>query len=64
MKLSYSHALNLLGIMFFVIFAIYFNNPYPLFVVSSSRNSVTSQNRTQVYMNIFDHKNLVNHILQ
>ena len=34
------------------------------FQVSSSHNSVTVQNRTHVYMNFFDHKDLGNHLLQ
>ena len=35
-----------------------------LFWVSNGHNSVTVQNRTHVYMNIFDHKGLGNHLLQ
>jgi hypothetical protein len=30
----------------------------------SGRNSVTVQNRTHVYMNFLDHKDLGNHLLQ
>ena len=40
------------------------NNRYLLFQVSIGHNSVTVQNRTHVYMNFFDHKDLRNHILQ
>ena len=41
------------------------NNRYLLFQVSSGHNSVvTVQNRTNVYMNFFDHKDLRNHLLQ
>ena len=32
--------------------------------LKSAHNSVTVQNRTHVYMNFFDHKNLGNHLLQ
>ena len=32
--------------------------------IKNAHNSVTVQNRTHVYMNIFDHKNLGNHLLQ
>ena len=35
-----------------------------LFWVSNGHNSVTVQNRTHVYMNFFDHKDLGNHLLQ
>ena len=37
---------------------------YLLFWVSNGHNSVTVQNRTHVYMNFFDHKDLGNHLLQ
>ena len=39
------------------------NNRYLLFQVSSGHNSVTDQNRTHVYMNFFDHKDLGYHLL-
>ena len=32
--------------------------------LKDAHNSVTVQNRTHVYMNFFDHKNLGNHLLQ
>ena len=32
--------------------------------LKNAHNSVTAQNRTHVYMNFFDHKDLGNHILQ
>ena len=32
--------------------------------IKKARNSVIVQNRTHVYMNFFDHKNLGNHLLQ
>ena len=35
-----------------------------LFRDSNGHNSVTVQNRTHVYMNFFDHKDLGNHLLQ
>ena len=40
------------------------SNRYLLFWVSNGHNSVTFQNRTHVYMNFFDHKDLGNHLLQ
>jgi hypothetical protein len=40
-----------------------YNNPYPLFKVSS-RNSITIQKKTYVYINFFDQKYLRNHFLQ
>ena len=40
------------------------SNRYLLFWVSNGHNSVTVQNRTHVYMNFFDHKDLGNHLLQ
>ena len=39
------------------------SNRYLLFWVSNGPNSVTVQNRTHVYMNFFDHKDLGNHLL-
>ena len=33
-------------------------------IKTNAHNSVTVQNRTHVYMNFFDHKNLGNHLLQ
>ena len=39
-------------------------NRYILFRDSNGHNSVTIQNRTHVYMNVFDHKDLGNHLLQ
>ena len=47
---------------YFVLFIV--SNRYLLFWVSNGRNSVTVQNRTHVYMNFFDHKDLGNHLLQ
>ena len=32
--------------------------------IKNAHNSVTVQNRTHVYMNFFDHKDLGNHLLQ
>jgi len=49
-------------VYYFVPFIV--NNRYLLFKVSSGHNSVTIQNRTHVYMNFFDHKDLGNHLLQ
>jgi len=49
-------------VYYFVPFIV--NNRYLLFYVSSGHNSVTVQNRTYVYMNFSDHKDLVNHLLQ
>ena len=40
------------------------SNPYLLFYVSNGHNSVTVLNRTHVYMNLFHHKDLRNHLLQ
>ena len=40
------------------------SNRYLLFRDSNGHNSVTVQNRTHVYMNFFDHKDLGNHLLQ
>ena len=39
-------------------------NRYLLFRDSNGHNSVTVQNRTHVYINFFDHKDLGNHLLQ
>ena len=49
-------------VYYFVPFIV--SNLYLLFWVSNSHNSVTVQNRTHVYMNFFDHKDLGNHLLQ
>jgi len=49
-------------VYYFVTFIV--NNRYFLFQVSNGHNSVTVQNRTHVYMNFFDHKDLGNHRLQ
>ena len=49
-------------VYYFVPFIV--NNRYLLFWVSNGHNSVTVQNRTHVYMNFFDHKDLGNHLLQ
>ena len=49
-------------VYYFVPFIV--SNHYLLFWVSNSHNSVTVQNRTHVYMKLFDHKNLGNHLLQ
>jgi len=40
------------------------SNLYLIFWVSNGHNSVTVQNRTNVYMNFFHHKDLGNHLLQ
>ena len=32
--------------------------------IKNAHNSITVQNRTHVYMNYFDHKDLGNHLLQ
>ena len=45
-------------------FVPFVSNRYLLFCVSNGHNSVTVQNRTHVYMNFFDHKDLGNHLLQ
>ena len=50
------------AVYYFVPFIV--SNRYLLFWVSNGHNSVTVQNRTRVYMNFFDHKNLGNHLLQ
>ena len=49
-------------VYYFVPFIV--NNRYLLFWVSNGHNSVTVRNRTHVYMNFFDHKDLGNHLLQ
>ena len=49
-------------VYYFVPFIV--SNRYLLFRDSNGHNSVTVQNRTQVYMNFFDHKDLGNHLLQ
>ena len=49
-------------VYYFVPFIV--SNRYILFWVSNGRNSVTVQNRTHVYMNFFDHKDLGKHLLQ
>ena len=49
-------------VYYFVPFII--SNRYLLFWVLNGHNSVTVQNRTHVYMNFFDHKDLGNHLLQ
>ena len=49
-------------VYYFVPFIV--SNRYLLFRDSNGHNSVTVQNRTHVYMNIFDHKDLGNHLLQ
>ena len=49
-------------VYYFVPFIV--SNHYLLFRVSNGHNSVTVQNRTHVYMNFFDHKDLGNHLVQ
>ena len=49
-------------VYYFVPFIV--SNPYLIFWVSNSHNSVTVQNRTHVYINFFDHKKPGNHLLQ
>ena len=49
-------------VYYFVPFIV--SNRYLLFWVSNGHDSVTVQNRTHVYMNFFDHKNLGNNLLQ
>ena len=49
-------------VYYFVPFIV--SNRYLLFRDSNGHNSVTIQNRTHVYMNFFDHKDLGNHLLQ
>ena len=49
-------------VYYFVPFIV--SNRYLLFWVSNGHNSVSVQNRTHVYMNFFDHKDLGNRLLQ
>ena len=49
-------------VYYFVLFIV--SNRYLLFWVSNGHNSVTVQNRTHVYMHLFHHKDLGNHLLQ
>ena len=49
-------------VYYFVPFIV--SNRYLLFRDSNGHNSVTVQNRTHVYMNFYDHKDLGNHLLQ
>ena len=49
-------------VYYFVPFIV--SNRYLLFRDSNGHNSVTVKNRTHVYMNFFDHKDLGNHLLQ
>ena len=49
-------------VYYFVPFIV--NNRYLPFSVSRGHNSVTVQNRTHVYMNFFDDKDLGNRLLQ
>jgi len=49
-------------VYYFVPFIV--SNRYLIFRDSNGQNSVTVQNRTHVYMNFFDHKDLGNHLLQ
>ena len=49
-------------VYYFVPFIV--SNRYLLFRDSNGHNSVTVQNRTHVYINFFDHKDLGNHLLQ
>ena len=49
-------------VYYFVPFIV--SNRYLLFWVSNGHNSVTVQNRTHVYVNFFDHKDLGNRLLQ
>ena len=49
-------------VYYFVPFIV--SNRYLLFRVSNGHISVTVQNRTHVYMNFSDHKDLGNHLLQ
>jgi len=61
----YIYTLNVSCIMlvyYFVPFIV--SNRYLLFWVSNGHNSVTVQNWTHVYMNLFHHKDLGNHLLQ
>ena len=49
-------------VYYFVAFIV--SNRYLLFWVSNGHNSVNVQNRTHVYMNFFDHKDVRNYLLQ
>ena len=49
-------------VYYFVLFIV--SNRYLLFWVSNGHNSINVQNRTHVYMNFYDHKDLGNHFLQ
>jgi len=49
-------------VYYFVPFIV--SNRYLLFRDSNGHNSATVQNRTHVYMNFFDHKDLGNDLLQ
>ena len=49
-------------VYYFVPFIV--SNRYLIFRDLNGHNSVTVQNRTHVYMNFFDHKDLGNHLLQ
>ena len=49
-------------VYYFVPFIV--GNCYLLFWVSNGHDSITVQNRTHVYMNFFDHKDLGNQLLQ
>ena len=49
-------------VFYFVPFIV--SNRYLLFRDSNGHNTVTVQNRTHVYMNFFDYKDLGNHLLQ
>ena len=49
-------------VYYFVPFIV--SNLYLLFWVSDAHNSVTVENRTHVYMDFLDHKDLGNHLLQ
>jgi len=48
-------------VYYFVPFIV--SNRYLLFRDSNGHNYVTVQNRTHVYMNFFDHKDLGNHLM-
>ena len=49
-------------VYYFVPFIV--SNRYLPFWISNGHNSVTVQNRTHVYMNIFDYEDLGNHFLE
>ena len=48
-------------VYYFVPFIV--SNRYLIFLDSNGHNSVTVQNRTHVYMNCFDHKDLGNYVV-